>query len=114
MKQIFKTYFLIIMLNITVVGQILFFFGCSKPQVKGMVVDNNNTPIEEVEVKVQGTQFKSTTNANGEYSIEYAPGKVTVLFEKNGYTKNSIIVLRTGICIPVKIFVEVLAEKTLN
>ena len=66
---------------------VITFSGCSKPEIDGKVVDYYNQPISEVNVSVQGTQFSSSTNANGAYSIGFVPGKVQLKFVKSGYAE---------------------------
>jgi len=91
MKNIFK-HNVALMGNIILVGLMLLFFGCTKPQVKGIVVDNSNKPIQNAEIRIQGTQFKGLTDNAGRYSIQYVPGKLQILFEKNGYTKKNMMI----------------------
>ncbi|MHB9011443.1 MAG: carboxypeptidase-like regulatory domain-containing protein [Ignavibacteriaceae bacterium] len=79
-------------INAIIVTLMLFALGCSKPKVTGIVVDNNNKPIPNAKISVKGTQFKSLTDNDGKYSIEYIPGKISLLFEKKGYTKNNIVI----------------------
>ena len=53
--------------------------ACSKPaRVAGKVIDSRNNPISKATVSIEGTQFQTTTDDHGDYSIQYVPGKFTI------------------------------------
>jgi hypothetical protein len=73
---------------ILIIGIFSFIFiSCSKPIIKGKVVDYYNHPISDVVVSVQGTQFNSVTGSDGEYSIGFVPGKVQLKYAKGGFAE---------------------------
>jgi TonB-linked SusC/RagA family outer membrane protein len=47
-------------------------------QVTGRVLDENNNPLPDVSVQVKGTRKGTTTNRNGEFSIEADKGDVLI------------------------------------
>ena len=51
----------------------------------GTVRDIFGRPLTEVEVHIQGTQFRATTGADGSYACEYVPGKIKASYEKTAY-----------------------------
>jgi TonB-dependent starch-binding outer membrane protein SusC len=60
--------------------------------VKGLVTDENNFPLPGVNVLVKGTTMGTTTDGNGQYSIE-VPGSETVLtFTFIGYASVDVTV----------------------
>src|SRR5579872_6560898 len=64
-----------------------FFAGCgTSPVITGTVQDAFGRPVPGATVNVEGTTFAATTDQQGNYSIEYAPGSVTVHIAKPGYT----------------------------
>lgn len=61
-----------------------------KGSVAGIVTDNLNTPIIDVEVSIKGTELKAVTAVDGSYTIANVPmTKQTVLFVKEGYAEGS-------------------------
>ena len=82
------------------------FISCSK-QIEGKVLDNFGKPIEDVEVSISNTQYKTTSNKSGEYAIDYAAGEVIINFQKEGYIdKNDLLYITEKQTYPLK-------EKTL-
>ena len=63
---------------------ILFLASCSK-SIEGQVNDNFGNPLKDVSVTIEGTQFQSTTNNNGHFELDYAPGQFLVKFESDDY-----------------------------
>jgi len=58
--------------------------------VIGKVEDKNGKGISGAVVRLEGTNFVTTTDENGEYLIQNVPvGNYTVTFEKNGYKDQS-------------------------
>lgn len=55
------------------------------PQLVGRVLDNFGRPLSDVAVAISNTQFATKTNVAGAYAIGYAPGQITVTYEKAGY-----------------------------
>jgi len=66
------------------------FLACSAPRIHGTVLDPFGKGIEGVSVKIETSAFEATTDANGEYAIDYAPGALHLRFFKNGYTTRTL------------------------
>jgi len=66
---------------------IINFAGCNN-NIEGIVQDIDGTPLEDVTVKIEKTNFLSITDIAGHYSIDYNPGKIVLCFTKDGYIKN--------------------------
>lgn len=64
---------------------ILIFSGTTGAQVHGVVKDIFDANIEDVTVKIEKTMFHAKTDKNGNYSIDYVTGNVTVKYSKPGY-----------------------------
>ena len=61
--------------------------------ITGVITDDYNAPLGDVQVTVNGTDQKTSTNANGEYTLENVPISKTILtFEKNDYQTISVTV----------------------
>jgi hypothetical protein len=56
------------------------------PVITGKVQDAFGHPVSGANVNVEGTTFTATTDQEGNYSIQYAPGSVTIKISKPGYT----------------------------
>ncbi len=79
----------------------MFLSGCEKGKagdtvpgkgtIQGVIKDaTTQNPIENAEVSVQGTNLKTTTNAQGQYTIQDVPeGTRTVIATATGYTSQS-------------------------
>ncbi|WP_101689960.1 carboxypeptidase-like regulatory domain-containing protein [Dysgonomonas massiliensis] len=63
---------------------LIIFTSCNKT-INGKVYDNFGKPIEGVEVAIQGSDYKTTTNKQGQFSIDYTPGNFVLNFHKEGY-----------------------------
>ncbi len=63
-----------------------FAFGCSKKDIGGVTKDPFGKGISGVSVHILKTQFKSTTDGNGRYSLDYVPGTFTIQYSKDAYT----------------------------
>ncbi len=62
------------------------FFASSQTSIKGKVVDQNNDPIPYVNVKLVGSDIGTTSNEDGEFSLEAQPKdsiKFSVLYFKS-------------------------------
>ena len=65
--------------------------GCgSSAKIEGKVTDIFGDPIPGVEVKIDGSGFISKTDEDGWYSLNYAPGKIKIIFRKDGFTTHSM------------------------
>jgi uncharacterized protein YecT (DUF1311 family) len=61
--------------------------GCGKDEkIEGKVQDIFGNPIKDVTVKIQTTTFSAITDKSGNYSLDYAPGSMKLIFSKEGYT----------------------------
>lgn len=61
------------------------------PPVKGRITAADGTPLSSVSVMVKGTARGTTTNSNGEFSIEVNRGE-TLVVTSVGYLKREIII----------------------
>ena len=64
-------------------------FAQSAKTVKGVVTDENNTPLSGVSVMVKGTRKATVTDADGKFSIS-AAGNATLVFSYVGYTTREV------------------------
>jgi len=60
-------------------------------QIEGKVVDSSGQPIVGVTVTVKGTSKSTTTNSQGEFSIEVPNENATILFSSLGYVKKEVL-----------------------
>ena len=58
-------------------------------QIKGIVVDENNKPISYVNIWVENENNSTTSEENGEFSINCLPNK-NLLFSAMGYEKKTV------------------------
>lgn len=66
-------------------------FSCLKSnRIEGKVVDFFGQPINDVEITIENSNFKSLSDKNGLYEIDYAPGDVKLVYLKNGYSENEL------------------------
>ena len=62
----------------------------SQTSVTGVVLDNTNTPVKGATASLEGTNLRTTTNAQGQFTLSGAPvGTVTLLID--GSTSSSTI-----------------------
>jgi hypothetical protein len=64
--------------------------GCTKPIIQGRVIDVFKKPVAGVEVSIPKTAFAATTDADGKYTISFAPGQFDVHLQKTGYTSATV------------------------
>lgn len=62
-----------------------------KGQIVGKVRDGFGRPVPAVNISVENFDFSATTNASGEFSVGYVPGKIKVLVSKEGYTSSEVV-----------------------
>ncbi|ODS31796.1 MAG: hypothetical protein SCARUB_03082 [Candidatus Scalindua rubra] len=55
----------------------------------GQVVDGFDNVVKDVEVKIKGTKFATKTDENGQYRINFNPGKIEISFRKKGYARQT-------------------------
>jgi len=55
----------------------------------GQVIDGFDNVVKDVEVKIKKTDFTTRTDENGQYRINFEPGKIVLTFRKKGYTKQT-------------------------
>jgi hypothetical protein len=67
---------------------LLFSFPLSA-QIKGIVVDEYNKPISYVNIWVENENISTTSEENGEFSINCLPSK-NLIFSALGYKKNTV------------------------
>ena len=66
--------------------------SCNRTRIEGRVLNGFGKPVKDATVKVEGTQFVTTTNSDGEYSVGYVPGNIKVSITKDGFTDTSFSV----------------------
>lgn len=71
------------------VSLMILFSSCEK-RITGLVIDDLGRPIEGVSVKIENSEFSSTTGSDGVFKIDYIPGKITINLTKSGYASESI------------------------
>ncbi len=62
-----------------------FLFSSCKKTINGTITDNFNQPVKDVRVYIHETAFESYSNSKGEFYLDYIPGKIDLIFEKDGY-----------------------------
>lgn len=55
----------------------------------GQVVDGFDKVIQDVEIKIKGTEFATKSDENGQYRIKFNPGKIVISFRKKGYARQT-------------------------
>jgi hypothetical protein len=68
----------------------LMMVACTKPVIEGRVVDAFDKPLPDTLVSIEGTTISTTSNSDGQYSIEYVPGAIVVNYTKKGFTTSSL------------------------
>ncbi len=58
--------------------------SCQKP-IEGNIKDNFDNNLSGVEITIDNSNYKSTSSPEGQFSIDYAPGKFAIQFKKEGY-----------------------------
>jgi Carboxypeptidase regulatory-like domain len=64
--------------------------GCTKPVIQGRVVDVFKKPVADADISIPKTAFTATTNAEGKYTISFAPGQFDMHIQKKGYTSATV------------------------
>ena len=63
--------------------------SCSK-NLEGIVKDNFNNPVKHVLVKIENSNFKTLTDENGKYSLDYAAGSFNIHFSKENFVSTTL------------------------
>ena len=58
--------------------------------IDGEVRDVFGKPLADVTVKVEKSRFEAMTDSSGNFSLDYAPGKFSLVFFKKGYTTRKL------------------------
>lgn len=58
-------------------------------KIEGRVINSENKPLKDVRIQVLNSAYFSKTDKFGNYSIDYAPGKFTLIFTKDGFCKKN-------------------------
>lgn len=69
---------------------ILYFSTDGLGEIEGTVIGENNNPIAGVDVYANAEKAKTTTNAQGQYSMVLLPGNYSITFDKFGYVMQTI------------------------
>lgn len=64
---------------------LLFLNIACKPKIEGKIIDNFNEPVENVEISILNSGFINSSDKEGNFEIEYAPGKFEINFKKENY-----------------------------
>jgi len=83
--QVLKITFLLVLV-ITAFSQAAF---SRQGTLVGQVIDGFDNVVKDVEVKIKKTDFTTRTDENGQYRINFEPGKIVLSFSKKGYTKQA-------------------------
>ena len=83
--QVLKITFLLVLV-ITAFSQAAF---SRQGTLTGQVIDGFDNVVKNVEVKIKKTDFTTRTDENGQYRINFEPGKIVLSFSKKGYTKQT-------------------------
>ena len=95
--------FMLCMNQVMIKYQSLFFCICCallmsanlQGQIRGIVVDENNMPLPYVSIYVQNTSTGTTSNLEGRYKLELAPGDYKIIFQYVGY-KNEVLTVKVS------------------
>ncbi|SKB38268.1 TonB-linked outer membrane protein, SusC/RagA family [Sphingobacterium nematocida] len=63
-------------------------------RIQGRVTDNEGKPLSGVTVAMRGTDNATSTNNNGEYSINRTPGSAVIVFSIIGFTTKEVTIGR--------------------
>ncbi|MGR3177527.1 MAG: carboxypeptidase-like regulatory domain-containing protein [Candidatus Anammoxibacter sp.] len=63
--------------------------------ISGKVIDGFGVPLDGVNVEIRGTKYKTATDNEGSYKINYRPGLTKVSFSKAGYI-NSVLAVNVS------------------
>lgn len=109
LKQVF-----IFALSILILALIT--MGCESKTINGQVVDNFGTPLAGVSVQVENSAFSTTTNPQGHYELNYAPGSFNVVFSFRGILSkdNRLNYLRKYVCHWKKSFLRGFPRRTIQ
>jgi predicted small lipoprotein YifL len=82
---------------------IFIFAGCGQKGVSGKVTGPDGKNLEEVLVKIDKSNFGTTTDKDGNYLIDYAPGSFKILFSKNNFASHELdLTLSSKILFPAQ------------
>ncbi len=56
----------------------------------GQVIDGFDNAVKDVEVKIKKTDFTTRTDENGQYRINFEPGKIVISFRKKRLHKTDL------------------------
>lgn len=69
---------------------LLFLVSCEKSEIQGEVKDPFGNGIGGVSIQIEKSTFKSVTDSQGKYSVDYVPGAFRVNISKLGFTTHHI------------------------
>jgi len=58
-------------------------------QIRGTVIDENQSPLPYVSIYVEGTTTGTTTNINGEYELKLPNGRYELVYQYVGYAQTT-------------------------
>jgi len=65
-------------------------------QIRGTVIDENQSPLPYVSIYVEGTTTGTTTNINGEYELKLPNGRYELVYQYVGYAQTTEVIEVTG------------------
>lgn len=77
-------------LKLIILGVLVIILGCSKPRITGKVIDEAMEPLSDATISIINSDFSSKTNNNGEFALDFAPGKITLTASKESYTSDTL------------------------
>ena len=99
----------------TLILILIFSTSYGQTLLEGLVKDEQDSPIEGVNIVVKGTTNTTTTDANGKFTIEAKSLPFTIIVQYAGYnTKELKIIELPTIAKPLQITIAIGEEKVLS
>lgn len=73
---------------IIIITVLISFISCDK-SINGKIKNNFGEPVSNVVIKIPNSDFKTRSDKDGTFKLDYVPGKFKVNFEKDGYLPES-------------------------
>ena len=64
--------------------------ACTQPRIEGTVQAPSGVGLRGVAIAIENSGFSTTSDANGRYSVEFAPGSFAVTFSKAGFASSRL------------------------
>ena len=66
--------------------------ACGGTRIGGVVRSGSGEPLADATVSIDGAQAVATTDSKGRYALDCAPGNLTLLYVKRGFTSEVVAV----------------------